>query len=136
MFRTLQVYGQIYNNRWAVLWTSGMAAVFVVDVLCTSLSLRLSPHMPFPSNMMFPVGMLSFAYYSTKVYKATSNATERSEDLAHKLRHSADPYKKRVGASMKPLRVGARPFFYMRKTTSFAFNNKVIDKTVMILVSL
>ena len=135
MFRTLQVYNQIYNNRWAVLWTYGMAAVFAIDVLCTSMSLRLSPHMPFPSNMMFPVGMLSLGYYSTRVYKATSIASDRSEDLAHKLKNSADPYKRRVGASMKSLRVEARPFFYMRKTTSFAFNIEVVDKTVMVLVS-
>lgn len=119
----------------AVLWTYGMAATFLVDVLCTSMSLKLTPHMSFPSNMMFPVGLFGLGFYTTKVYKATSDATDLSQDLASKMKQSADPYKKRVGASMKPLRVEARPFFNMQKATSFAFNNEVADKTVMILVS-
>ena len=119
----------------AALWTYGIGAVFIVGVLCTSMSLRLSPHMPFPSNMMFPVGMVGVGFYTTRIYKSTSLASEMSEKLAKKLKDSADSYEKRVGRTMKPLRVEARPFFCMQKTTSFAFNSEVIDKTVMILVS-
>ena len=135
LFRTLQVYNQHYNGRMALLWTYQLVGMFIFDVLCTSMTLKLSPHMPFPSNMMFPVGAGSAIFYTTRIYTATSRATGISEDLAHQLKISANRYKKRVGASMRPLRMKARPFFYMEHSTSVAFRNEVTDKVVSILVS-
>ena len=134
LYRTLQVYNQYYNDRMALVWTYQLGAMFIFDVLCTSMSLRLSPHMPFPSNMMFPVGAGSALFYTTSVYAATSRATEISEGLAHQLKISKVKYKKRVGASMRPLRMKARPFFYMDRTTSVAFRCEVTDKVISILL--
>ena len=130
LFRTLQAYNQHYNGRMALLWTYQLGAMYIFVVLCTSMSLKLSPHMPFPSNMMFPVGAAGSTLYTTSVYPATSRSTEVSEELAHNLKISGDKYRKRVGASVRPLWVKARPFFYMENTTLVAFINEVMDKVI------
>ena len=136
LFRTMQVYNVIYNNRMATLWAFQLGGAFLVETLSIVLSLKLSPTMTFPSNMMFPAPAIGLIWYTTTVYKATTAACDAGDDMAHKLRNSADKYKKVVGASMKPLRVEARPFFYMQKTTSFSFTNQVTDKTISILLTM
>ena len=130
----MQVYNQIYNNRMATLWAFQLGALFLVETLSIVLSLTLSPHMTFPSNLLFPAPAIGLFWYSNTVYKASTAAGDVGEDIAHRLKTSADKYKKVVGASMKPLRVEARPFFYMQKTTSFSFTNEVTDKTISILL--
>lgn len=112
-----------------------IAAAFSIEVLCTAMTLILTPVMPFPANMMFPTGAALFIWYSTCVYQTTTVACTLSEELAHKFKISGNKYKKMVGASVKPLRVEVRPFFYMTKATSFSFTNEVTDKTISILLS-
>ena len=135
LYRTMQVYNQIYNNRMATLWTFQLGAIFLVETLDIVLSLRLSPQMTFPSNMMFPSPAVVLIWYTTTVYKATAAACDVGEAMAHRFKTSADKYRKTVGASMKPLRVEARPFFYMEKITSFSFTSEVTDKTISILLA-
>ena len=135
LFRTMQVYNQIYNNRIGLLWTYQMGTVFILEVLCVVSSLRLSSGMPFPTNLMFPVGATASFFITSVIYKATTMATDMSQDLASSFRKSADRYHKRLGASMRPLYVEVPPFFVMKKSTSFSFTNEAADKTISILLS-
>src|SRR4051794_562207 len=104
LFRTMQVYNHHYNAIMSRLWSFQVGAAFTIETLAIVLSLKLAPYMPFPTSLMFPSAAICFIWYSTTVYKATSAATDTSEDLVHKFKISADRYERVVGASMKPLR--------------------------------
>ena len=98
------------------------------------MTLILTPVMPFPANMMFPAAAGIAIWYTTCVYPTTTVACSQFEELAHTFKTSGDKYRKVIGASMKPLRVECRPFFYMQKTTSFSYTNEVTDKTISLLL--
>lgn len=135
MFRTLQVYNQIYNKRMAVMWTYQMGTVFLIQTLTTVITLRVGFSMPFPGNCMFFIGALASMLFTTMVYTSSAASSIKSQEFADVFKKSRDKYKKTVGTSMRPLYVEARPFFVMTKTTAFSYTNEVVDKTISILVT-
>ena len=119
----------------AVVWTYQMAGLFVIQTVCTVISLRVAFVMQFPANCMFFFGATAIMHYTTKIYTTTVVTCTKSQEFANVCKQSGDKYKQRVGASMKPLYVEVRPFFVMTKTTAFAYTNEVVDKTISVLVT-
>ncbi|CAG7824197.1 unnamed protein product [Allacma fusca] len=133
-YQILQLFNKTFNETFSFIWGYTIMSLFLISVLSCTSAIRLYYILPFPANLMFPIGQLGLTWVVVFVVRPGGHLKQLSEEIINEFGVSVQKKKRAAGKSLKSLRIEICSHFILKNSTVSTFLFEVANATVTILL--
>ena len=135
-FRSLQLLHRVFNNCYSAIMTWTLSGCMAILVSCLTLTIRLTPHIPPPGNLQFPVGSIALMLAFRHVIVPMADFTAVSQEFIGSFRNASSQRAlcKRQQKSLQPFKAKCFTFFHIGRETVMEYYSQVVGNTVTVLL--
>ncbi|CAG7723930.1 unnamed protein product, partial [Allacma fusca] len=134
-YKTLQIFNTIMNDLYHNVTAFGMVTIFIHMVFCNCAAVRFFSAMPFPANLMFPLGSTIATWWSVSVFGAAGKNTDLSEEFIKTYGLTTSKEKKAFAASFRSISVDVSKMFPLKRSTIIGYLQEAVSYTITMLLT-